>query len=77
MNTNARTGLFLGWGERGRYHIPNMIPVALPPRVAGYGKSTVHTLYSTIHMYLIWLGINSCDYPDHSISNDRSFINTY
>ena len=33
------------WGERGRYHISDMIPVALPPRVAGDGLEDLSSYF--------------------------------
>ena len=57
-----KTGIFppqWGGGERGRYYISDMILVALPPCVAGDGLKDPSSyslyLYSTVHMYLIWL----------------------
>ena len=46
-----------------RYHILDMILVAILPIEAGAPeaalKNMVHTLYSTIHVYPIWMGINT------------------
>ena len=40
-------------------------------------KILVHTLYSTVHNVSYLAGINSCDKPSQSISNDHTFVNTY
>ena len=46
------------------YYILDMILVAVLPTTAL--KNTIHTLYSTIHVYDTYMdGYEYCDYPDH------------
>ena len=60
--------------EMGRYHISDMIPVALPPHVAGAGLFLVpRTLDSTIHCVPSLSSINSVMYVRQTSLVDRSF----
>ena len=63
-----KPGIFPPVGaEMGRYHISDMIPVALPPRVAGAGLTrslflVPRTLDSTVHCVSSLYSINTVMY---------------
>ena len=55
-----------------QYHISDMIPVALLPRVAGDGLTRslfILRIHSTVHCVSYLTGINSYDEPSQGISN--------
>ena len=64
------------------YHISNMIPVALPPRVAGAGLTRIlflvpKTLDSTVHCVSTLTSINTVMYVSQVSLVDRSFCNRH
>ena len=54
------------------YRISDMIPVALPPRVAGDGLEDLTSYFVQYNTYVCTLSgwvINTCNEPSHRISN--------